>query len=127
MLLVFAVAGFAFDHELLPFLRQFVKWDISWNIEVAAHPQKIAVAFETGASLPGPHDTLSERFRAVRQGKVVVNRNDPAKTAASRAGADGMIETEQSRGGFAILQIALGAVEAIGKTTWVGHFMANDL
>src|SRR6266850_3854960 len=80
-----------------------------------AHAQQIRLAFGAFAGLPWFDRPLSERFRAVWQGQIVVNADGPAKAAAGGTGPDGMIETKKGRGGIAICEIASGAVEAIAK------------
>jgi hypothetical protein len=67
--------------------------------------------------LPRLHDALGERLRAVRQREVGIDGDDPAEALAGRAGADGIVEGEERRRRFAVVEVAGGAVETGGKMT----------
>ena len=60
-------------------------------------------------------NSLGERPRPVRNHKVVIDGNDASETLAGRARTHGVIETEQRGRGLAVFDVALGAMEAIGK------------
>ena len=72
------------------------------------------------AAITVPRDSVNTN--SIRNGQVIVNGDDPAKAFARRTSSDGMIETEESSGRFAIFDVAFGAVEAVGKEFCLAHF-----
>src|SRR5439155_17107225 len=116
VLLMLAIAGLAFDHELLPFLRELRKGSIGRNLKVSTHPEQVALALETSAGLPGLNDTFGDALRSVRHCEVVINADDSTKAAARWTSADRMIEAEERRRRFLVFQITFGAVQTIGET-----------
>src|SRR5262249_41196530 len=65
--------------------------------------------------LPGLDTATGQRLRAVRDGAIVVDRDDAPEAFAGGTGADGMIEAEKGRRGLAIIQVTVGTMESGGE------------
>ena len=115
VLRVLAVIRVAVDEPVLPFFRQFLERDIRWRLAYAAKLHEIGLAFGALAGQPGLDDAFRERLGAIRQGKVVIYRDDAAKAPARRTSADGMVEAEQRGGRFSIFNVARCTMKPIGK------------
>ncbi len=97
------------------FLASLSKGTEVGTLRIFAKLHQIVVAFGAHPGLPGFDDAFGESAGAIGQCKIVINRDDAAETAAGGAGANGMVEAEQGRGRLAVFDVALGAVEAVGK------------
>src|SRR6185436_7237102 len=82
---------------------------------LAAHTHEIPLRFKAVACLPRLHSALCERFRAVRNCEVIINRYHPAKAAAGLTGAERMVEAEHRGDGLAVFDVAFGTVQMGGK------------
>src|SRR6185369_17187798 len=78
---------------------------------------QIRLALGARFSSPRLHRAFGKGQSAVGNGEIVVNRNGPPETLARRARTERMIETEQSRRRFAVLDVALRAMKTVGKQT----------
>src|SRR5205823_14388482 len=76
---------------------------------------QVGLALRALAAEPRFDDTFRERLRAVGQGEVVIDADDSPEAAAGRAGAERVIKTEQCGGGFAVFNVAWGAVETVAE------------
>src|SRR5581483_899174 len=112
---IFSVLGISVQHPVLPFLRQVAERHIHRNVTLAAKCRQVRLTFGALTGLPRLDHALGERLGTVRQRQIVIDGNDPPKPATRRTSADRMIETEQGRGGLAILNIALGAMQPVGE------------
>ena len=65
--------------------------------------------------MPRADNSIGESFGFVRKRKVVINRDGAPESAAGRARAEGVIEAEQGGGWLAVFDVAMSAVESIGK------------
>ena len=115
MLLILAVVRIPLDHPVLPLLRQIAEWHIDGDLAELTEFHHVVLALCALAGQPWFDYALGEGFLSVGQRKIVIDGDDPAKPAARGTGAGGVIETEQGRGGFAVFDVALRAVEAVGE------------
>ena len=103
------------DHPVLNFLGQIAKRHIGLDTIALGRAHHVPLAFGPGLRLPRLHHAVRDGQRHVRQRQAVVDRNDPAKAAAVRAGTDRVVETEQRRRRVAVLNIARRAVKLATK------------
>src|ERR1043165_1084433 len=106
---VFAVIGIAVDDEVLNFRREILKWNIGWNLALFANAQQIVLGFAAGFGLPRFDRAFCDGERAIWNREMVIDADNAAETFAGRACADGVVETEKSRRGFAIFDVAVRA------------------
>jgi len=97
------------------FFGELIEGDGSGDLANFAKLHQVVVAFGAHARLPRLDDALGEGSGAVGQGQIVINGDDAAEAAAGGAGADGMIEAEQGGGGFAVFDVAMSAMQAVGE------------
>src|SRR4051794_21779143 len=79
------------------------------------------------AGLPRLDHSARNGFRTIRNGQVIIYRNDPPESATGRAGADRMIETEHRRDWFAIFDIAIGAMERVREPVQQDRFRVHAI
>ncbi len=90
------------------------KGEIEGNAVAAAGFFQVPLAFLEAFRLPGFDDPAGDGERAVGQGELVVDFDDPAKAAAEGAGADRMVEGKKRRGGIVEIALVAGAVVTAG-------------
>src|SRR5437773_385420 len=113
MVFVFAVVRVAIDNEVLLALREPGERHVHANSLGAAHAQQVLLRFQAMPGLPRFDGASGKAFRAVREGEMVVDGDNPAEAAARRTRADRVIKTEERRGRLAILEVARGAMKAV--------------
>ncbi len=121
VILVLAVVGIAVDHPALGRLGQFAKRHVHRHAALLAKLRQILLRLRAGARTPRLHRTPVQRQQAVGNGEVVINLDDPAEALAGRTRTERVIEAEQRRAGFAILEIARRAVEVLRETLRAFH------
>ena len=115
MVFVHAIIGFALDHQALVLCGELAERRIHRNLARFAELDQVALRIGAHAAAPRSDGALGQRQRPVGKRQVVVNRDDAAEAFAGRARAERMIETKQGRRGFAVFEVALCAMQAVGK------------
>src|SRR5207247_11085289 len=106
------VAG---EDPILEFLWELLEREVGGDRARAAKGQQVALRFEAVPDLPRFDATIRQRSGAVGDGAIVVDRDDASEAFASGAGANGMVEAEECGRGFAVVEVAVGAVKAGGE------------
>ena len=108
---ILAVTLVALNDPVPPLLGKLAEGHVRRRAAAAGEFHHIVLAFGVGGRLPQFDGPLGQRL-------APINGNDPSEAAAGGAGPDGMIETEQRRGGFAVFQVASGAMQSAGERHW---------
>lgn len=108
---VLAVVGVSIHDPALGVGRQVSERDVEGDSFGSGGLDQVALAFRAHSGLPGTDRAFGEGFGAIGNGAGVIDGDDPAEALAGRAGADGMVETEEGRGRLAVLEVAGGAVQ----------------
>ena len=115
VLFILAVVRITIDHELLPLFGETREGDIGGDLQFAARPHQVLLGFQAMAGEPWFYNTLRQRSRMVRNCQVIVNADHPAEAFTLGTSTDRMVEAKQGRGGVAIFDVALGAVETVAE------------
>src|SRR5438067_5106795 len=109
------VARLAVDDEILVGLRQILERNAGIDLLPHAGPHQVALRIAHLLAAENADRALRDRERAVGDRLVQIDRNRSSKAAALRAGAEWIIETEETRRRRANIEIAMGAVPAGGE------------
>ena len=107
--------AFAEKHPALIGLGELGKGRFDVELSGRRTPQQVPLALRAVLGLEGFDGALSQTQASIGNRAVQVDRDRAAKPAASRAGAHGMVETEQPGGGRSDVHVAVGAMPARGK------------
>ncbi len=117
MFIIFLIVRVALYHPAFLFCRERPEWNVERDFCLVRHSEHVHLRLSRYSALPGLDSTFSQGFCGVRDDQVHIDTNRFSEPVANGTGAQGMIVAKESWRRFGQRDVALQALDFIGK--WI--------